>query len=82
MPSIESLPAALAAGFSKEQTAPIHLSGCVTDLSFSRAQTELCQSQLNQHGQGAVKAVPVPDEPHARRARPPIFGIVIAGNLV
>jgi peptide/nickel transport system substrate-binding protein len=51
----ESLSLLAAAGFTKDNPLKFTLSGQVTDLSFSRAQTELMHAQFMQNSQGVLK---------------------------
>jgi len=79
----QSLSLLAAAGYTKDNPLKFVLSGQVTVLSFSRAQTELCQAQLNQNSQGVVKAdLKVLDEPHMRDALPRADFEYVITNLV
>jgi peptide/nickel transport system substrate-binding protein len=65
----ESLGLLAAAGYTKDSPLKFVLNGQVTDLSFSRAQSELMQAQFNQLSQGVLRAdLKTLDEPHMRDA--------------
>jgi ABC-type transport system substrate-binding protein len=65
----ESLSLLAAAGFTKDNPLKFVLSGQVTDLSFSRAQSELMQAQFNQLSQGVLRAeLKVLNQPQMRDA--------------
>lgn len=63
----ESLALLAAAGYTKDSPLKFSLSGQVTDLSFSRAQTELMDAQFAQNSQGVLKPdLKILDQPHMR----------------
>lgn len=65
----ESLSLLAAAGYTKDNPLKFVLSGQVTNLAFSRPQSELMQAQFNQLSQGVLRAdLKLLDQPHMRDA--------------